>query len=123
MTRPARPRNYLAFQFRELKQGVFPPRRVLDEEEAEFEEEEDEGEELFEPEPDEQVKSLHLVQEVEAVLPPAEEVKVPAIADILSARYLTVKPLVVDYSPGVSLNHQFGLGQPTVRAILRAQAR
>jgi hypothetical protein len=100
MTHPLRPPDYLDYSFRELKHSVFPPKRILydDEEEEEEPNEEAEEEKVEEPKPS-------------------------GIATVLNARGMTVRPLVVDYAPGVSLNNQLRLDQPTIRAILKLRAR
>jgi hypothetical protein len=113
MTRPLRPHNYDEFLFKTVKQAVFPPRRLFDEEEIEGEEEE-----LNEP-IEEPVKKLEPTPVVEV----PEEPKVSVMATILNANYTTVRPLVVDYSPGISLNHQLGLSQPSIRSLLKSKGR
>jgi RNA recognition motif-containing protein len=116
MTRPQRPSSYSKCAFRRLNQAVFPARRIFDdEEEGEIEEEE------VNDVPEEPVKRTEPIEEPKVET--REEPKVSVIMNLLSANYTTVRPLVVDYSPGISLNRQLGLSQPSIRSILKSKAR
>jgi RNA recognition motif-containing protein len=115
MTRPLRPRDYDDYAFQETRTWVFPPRRILDEdEEGEIEEEaeDDLPEEVVEEKP-----------EVTPPPPEHEEVRNSVLSSILNGGYLTVPPLVVDYVPGISLAKQFGLDQPSIRTFLKSKTR
>lgn len=95
MTRPSRPADYFDYRFQRKRKTVFPPRRILEWEE----------EETDEPEP---VKATQV----------QEDKRNAFIANLMYDGPLKSKRLVVDYSTGQSLNDMFGLGKPTIRAVL-----
>jgi hypothetical protein len=112
MTRPSRPDDYDDYPFQELRATIFPPRRILD---ADPEDEVIE-EDLEVPNP----------EKVELPPPPVEELghsRSEMFRNIMNAGNLTVRPLNVDYTVGLSLMNQLGLTQPSVRAFLKNTTR
>ena len=95
MTRPARPDDYFDYRFQKQRKTIFPPRRILELEEEEFDE----------PEP---VKAA----------PSQDDKRNMFIANLMCDGPMKSKRLAVDYSPGQSLNDMFGLGRPSIRTVL-----
>jgi hypothetical protein len=107
MTRPRRPDDYDEWPLQGSDVTVFPRRRLFADDDQSVDEPQPEPDPEPEPEP-----------ESDTVGHEESHSRNPFLTGLLSRGPLMAKPLVVNYATQMSLEAQFGLSRPTIRAVL-----